>query len=497
MSGATLSFGGGTWSPDEQQARAARLAGGLITLGLREGDTVAVLLRNGLEYADVIHACRIAGIHYCPLNWHLAAEEICYIVADCGAGALIGNGDLLGSAVGVLDAGLPLLGVGAATGAVIEYAAWLGRQATYAGPLVAPRAHIGYTSGTTGRPKGVVRSPLPVAAQAAATRRVDRVVTAAFGVRAGARVLIPAPLYHSAVSLMMQHALQRADDVLLLERFDAEEVLCAIATHEIDTVYLVPIMYVRLLALPQAVRAKYDLSSLRFVASTGAPCPPAVKAAMIDWLGPVIHESYASTECGIVTVIGADEALARPGSAGRPIDEARIAIYAESGQPCAAGVPGLVYCRQPAWPDFTYRGLPDARRSIERNGMITLGDIGYVDDDGYLFICDRASDMVISGGVNIYPAEIEGRLLGLSGVADCAVFGVPDDEYGERLHAIVELAAGSDLTADVVVAWARQGLAGFKVPRTIEFRALPRDDNGKIVKRQLRATYWQGRDRRV
>jgi long-chain acyl-CoA synthetase len=295
----------------------------------------------------------------------------------------------------------------------------------------------------------------------------------------------------------MQMALQHAQTVILLERFDPEAVLQAIETHRIDAVYLVPIMYVRLLRLPEDVRTRYDISSLRFVASTGAPCAPDVKAAMIAWFGPVIHETYASSEAGMITAIDSHEALARPGSAGRAILDAEIRILGEDGTPRPAGEIGLVYLRQPAWPDFTYRGNDAARQAIERDGLIHLGDMGYVDQDGYLYICDRASDMVISGGVNIYPAEIEHRILTFAGVADCAVFGVPDAEYGERLHAVVEPAPGAVIEEAGLIDWLKTSLASYKIPRTIDIAKLPRDDSGKIAKRRLRAVHWEGRRTKV
>ncbi len=257
-------------------------------------------------------------------------------------------------------------------------------------------------------------------------------------------------------------------------------------------------MYVRMLKVPPEVRARYDLSSLRFVASTGAPCAPEVKRAMLDWFGPVIHETYASSEAGMITVATPADAVARPGTAGRAVDDGEVRILDEQGRPCAPGEIGLVYVRQPAYPDFTYRNNEAARSAIDRDGLVSLGDMGYLDADGYLFICDRASDMVISGGVNIYPAEIEHELVRYPGVADCVVFGVPDDEYGERLLAMVQPVPGASLEEGAIIEWLRRHLSGFKVPRTIVIEAqLPRDDTGKLAKRRLRDKYWEGRTRRV
>ena len=473
--------------------RAMRLAGGLRKLGLEEGDVLAVLLRNGLPYADVMLACRIAGIFYCPINWHFTAEEVAVLLLDSGARVLLGDADLLDAVTAAVPSALILLSVGKLKVAAHDYETWLADQPDYDGPPVSPRGHMAYTSGTTGKPKAVVRQAIPLNELPARQAKIRLVVERAFGIREGCHALITAPLYHSAPTLYMQNALLHAQTIILLERFDPEAVLAAIERHRIDVVYLVPIMYVRLLRLPDNVRDRYDISSLRFVASTGAPCAPDVKAAMIAWFGPVIHETYASSEAGMITAIDSHEALARPGSAGRAIADAEIRIYSESGTLCRTGEVGLIYLRQPAWPDFTYRGNDAARQAIDRDGLIHLGDMGYLDDEGYLYICDRASDMVISGGVNIYPAEIEHRILAFSGVADCAVFGVPDAEYGERLHAVVEPSAGARLVPSELTDWLKKSLSSYKIPRTVEIATLPRDDNGKIAKRRLRAAHWQGR----
>ncbi len=227
---------------------------------------------------------------------------------------------------------------------------------------------------------------------------MQEVVEATFGIKPGCRVLMPAPIYHSGPSIIIQNALTQADVVVVHERFDAEAVLADIERYKIDTLYLVPVMYVRLLRLPDETRAKYDVSSLRFVGSTGAPCAPDIKREMIDWFGPIINETYASSEAGMVTVIGAEEALARPGSAGRAIPGAKIRIFREDHTPAEVGEIGLIYVRQSAYPDFTYRNNDQARQEIEHAGLISLGDLGYLDDEEYLYVCDRASDMVISVG---------------------------------------------------------------------------------------------------
>ncbi|HCW20479.1 AMP-binding protein [Achromobacter sp.] len=486
---------------DALTARGEQVAAGLAAMGVREGDVIAVLLRNGMPYLEIIQACKRLGCYYCPINWHYTGDEVAFLVTDSGAKLLIAEADLWQAVRTALPAGLPVLQVGGAADAALEatdYDAWRNMQRRHDGPLVAPRGHMAYTSGTTGRPKGVVRQPFPVERLAEHLAAVEDVVEQAYGLRQGSRALLPAPIYHSAPSVFAQVALRVCDTLVLMPRFDPVEVLRLIERHRIDTIYLVPIMYVRLLKVDARTRASFDLSSLRFVASTGAPCAPELKRAMIDWLGPVVHETYASSEAGMVTVIDSHEALAKPGSAGRPIGPAQVRIYAEDGSLCAPGQVGRIYVRQPAYADFTYRNHPEARQAVERDGLIGLGDLGYVDKDGYLFVCDRESDMVISGGVNIYPAEIEHQLMQYPGVADCAVFGVPDPEFGERLLGLVQPAPEVVLDVEDAMRWLSARIARYKVPRELQLRqALPRDDNGKIAKRRLRAEFWEGQARKV
>jgi len=255
---------------------------------------------------------------------------------------------------------------------------------------------------------------------------------------------------------------------------------------------------VRMLALPPAVRAKYDLSSMRMVCSTGSPCPPAVKRAMIERWGPVIHECYGASELGYMTLLTSAQALRKPGSAGLPMPGVTLRILDDAGRELPRGTPGLIYIDQPATADFSYVGDAPARERMEVAGLKTMGDVGYLDDEGFLFIVDRQADMVISGGVNIYPVEIEIELHGMQGVADCAVFGIPDDEFGEALAAAVQPAPGATLTAEGVRAWLHERIAGYKVPKVVTFHEqLPREDTGKIFKRKLREPYWVGRARRV
>lgn len=479
-------------SGDEVARRALQLAGGLARLGVEDGDVIAVMLRNGPVFIDAIQSCQTAGCFYCPINWHFKADEVAFLLQDSMAKVLLVEADLLEELAGVIPDGVAVLVNGAESGLAaghLAYEPWLAKQAPYAGEPRTPRAHMAYTSGTTGRPKGVKRlAPAPEEreAMAAAMQGLSR---AAWGIEPGVRTLVSAPLYHSAPSSFAQQSILQAELMVVMPRFDAEQTLALIEQYRIDTVFLVPIMYVRLLRLPAEVKARYDLSSVRFVASTGAPCAPDVKQAMLDWWGPVIYETYASSETGMITIQDPASARRKPGSVGLPIGDTRIRIVDEQGKDCAVGEPGVIYVRQPAVPDFTYLNNEQARAKAGLGDLATVGDIGYLDEEGYLYVCDRKSDMVISGGVNIYPAEIEHVLITLPGVTDCAVLGVPDAEYGESLLAVVAAPQGL-LSVEQVQQYVRDRLAGFKVPRRVELiDALPRDDNGKIAKRLLRERF--------
>ncbi len=478
-------------------ARGTALAGGLRTLGLVENDALAVLLRNGPVWADVMLACRVGGTYYAALNWHLTPPEIAFILQDSGAKVLIADAGLLPALREAIPPGVTVLAVGGGAGA-LDYEAWLAGQPPYAGPPASPRGQMGYTSGTTGRPKGVRRLPIPLPELAARQARMRRVVEETMGVTEGSRVLVSAPLYHAGPTVIAQNALALGQLLVLAPRFDAEETLALIERHRITTAYLVPVMYVRLLRLAPEVRAAYDLSSLKVVASTGAPCAPEVKRAMIAWLGPVITETYASTETGMLTTCRAEDSLARPGTAGRALADVTLRILDEEGRDCPPGQVGRIYARNHAYPDWTYHNNAQARAAVEHDGLFTLGDMGFLDAEGFLYVADRAADMVISGGVNIYPAEIEAALLQQPAVLDCAVFGIPDEEFGESLHAVVQLDPGVALDAATLQAGLRAVLAGFKVPRSFAaVEALPRDPNGKLLKRKLRAPFWEGRARAV
>jgi|AP12_2_1047962.scaffolds.fasta_scaffold09654_1 long-chain acyl-CoA synthetase len=511
---ATLLFDDNATDGKSFDDAAARAATGLAALGVGEDDVVCIMLRNEPAFLEAVFAARLLGAYPCPINWHYKADETGWILADSGAKALVVHADLLPQIAGAIPRGVEIVVVQpeaatrsafdiATSGAQVtpgmrEWRTWLAAQAPRSRPVRVPRANMPYTSGTTGRAKGVRRIlPAPENASVAAALTRDALARA-LGVETGMRALMSAPLYHSApISYAIQVVLSGA--IFVIEpKFDAERTLALVERHRLSHAYLVPAMYARLLKLPDAVKRRYDLSSMRFVASTGSPCPPDVKRAMIDWWGPVFNESYASSEGGYVTVISSAEALAKPGSAGRPIGTGALKIFDAEGCELPPGEIGLIYARQPAYPDFTYNNNPDARRALERDGLWTLGDMGYVDADGYLFVCDRAADMVISGGVNIYPAEIEASLATMPGVHDCAVFGIPHAEFGEALAAAIQPEPGAALDSGSVRAWLSARIADYKVPRVVEFHAeLPREESGKIFKRRLREPYWKDAGRKI
>jgi long-chain acyl-CoA synthetase len=365
---------------------------------------------------------------------------------------------------------------------------WLERQPTYRGPpQPAPQSMI-YTSGTTGHPKGVRRNA-PTPEQ---HRRTEEQRSLIYGVKRGVRALLPGPLYHTAPNSFGVRAALLAEVLVLMPRFDAEDLLKLIERERIDTVFMVPTMFIRLLQLPSEVRRRHDLSSLRHVIHAAAPCPPAVKKEMIDWWGPVVFEFYGGTETGLIAFATSEDSLRKPGTAGRQAPGAELRIYDDDGNILPPGQVGEIFGRSRDYPDFTYHNMPEKRAEVERDGFITCGDMGYLDEEGYLFICDRKRDMVISAGVNIYPAEIEAVLHGLPGVKDCAVFGIPDHEFGEALMAVVEPMPGIVLDPAAIGRAARAQLADFKVPKHIEVRTdLPREDSGKIFKRRLRDPHWE------
>jgi long-chain acyl-CoA synthetase len=502
----TLSFGDQEFSPQEMSERSAKVAGAMVAVGLKAGDTIALILRNEPILMDIMLAARQLGLYFTPLNWHFKGEEAGYIIADCGAKALFAHTDLLQQIADGIppDVSVFALRPHPLTIAVYnipepatripdgthDWASLVAQARPFTESTTIPRGMIAYTSGTTGRPKGVRRLPPSPEEASGLAERIAQMFKRGLGLTPATRCLISAPLYHSAPCASALMVAQFGAWLRLEPKFDAQSTLSTIERMRITHPYLVPTMYVRLLRLPEDVRNGYDLSSVQFVSSTGAPCAADIKRAMIDWWGDVINETYASSETGYLTAISSTEARRKPGSAGRPIEGVSIKIVDDDGNEVAAGVMGKIYARHFATPLFTYINREGDRKAIERDGYVTVGDIGYLDDEGYLYVSDRRTDLVLSGGVNIYPAEIEQVLIGMPGVADCAVFGVPDAEFGQSLVAAVQTDAEALLTAQQVKDFLSKKLANFKVPQIIEFRdTLPREDTGKIFKRRLREEY--------
>jgi long-chain acyl-CoA synthetase len=480
--------------------RALRVTRGLHELGIGAGDRVALLLRNSIEFLEASIATVPLGASAVPINWHWRADEIAHVLVDSGAKALIVHAELWPAIADGVPAEVALVFVPPDGDDVVaspraqSWCEWLEHKAPWAQPPESAPVSVIYTSGTTGRPKGVVRSPSSDGQREAAQALLGEI----FQLAPHERTVIPAPMYHTAPNVYALAAAVRGMDMTIMTSFDPEEFLRIVAEQRVTVVQMVPTMFVRLLSLAEDVRRGYDLSSLRWVVHAAAPCPPGVKRAMIDWLGPVIAEYYGGTETGPVVFCTSEEWLEHPGTVGRPIEKAVVKIFDAGGRELPAGESGDVYMWLDVWPDFTYHGDERKRRAIEREGLVCCGDIGYLDADGYLYLNDRRTDMVISGGVNIYPAEIEACLLSLQGVRDCAVFGIPDEEFGEALAAHVELHDGASLTAEALREHVRANLAAYKTPRVIEFSGkLPREDTGKIFKRRLREPYWAGRSRAI
>jgi long-chain acyl-CoA synthetase len=490
--------------------RAARIANGLHKLGVGQGSSVCILMRNDIAFIETAYAAMRLGAYGVPVNWHFKPEEINYILKDSGTSVLVGHADMLHPLREAIPPGVAVLSVPTPPeilrtykidpsnltkpGFAIDFDSWLAQQAPYEGPAVPQPQNMIYTSGTTGNPKGV-RRHAPTPEQSAAAERMRGMI---YGLKPGARALLPGPLYHSAPNSFGIRSGRFGGVLVIMPRFAPEEFLRLIEEQRIDTIFMVPTMFIRLMNLPEEVRREYDMSSLRHIIHAAAPCPPDVKRAMIEWWGPVIHEFYGSTESGAVTFADSEDALKKPGTVGRISPGAELRFIGEDGCELPQGQIGEIYSRIAANPDFTYHNKPEKREEIERDGFITSGDIGYIDADGYVFICDRKRDMVISGGVNIYPAEIESALHAVPGVHDCAVFGIPDAEFGEALMAVVEPQPGITLDVTDIRRRLKASLADYKVPKYVEIQQnLPREDSGKIFKRRLRDPYWERAGRRI
>jgi long-chain acyl-CoA synthetase len=483
-------------------ARSNQLVHGLRKLGLAQGDVVATLLPNGAPMIELYLAVTQAGLYLVPINHHLAGPEVAYILADSGAKAFVADARFADIAkAGAAEAKMPASGcfaVGAIAG-FQPYAALTAGMPTTAPEDRAAGQVMNYTSGTTGRPKGVRRSLMPFDPDTVGS--MFAMFLSMFGITPedeGVH-LVGSPLYHTAVLVFAGCSLHFGHTLSIMDKWTPEGCLEVIERDKVTTTHMVPTQFHRLLALPDEVKKKYDVSSLRHVVHAAAPCPVDVKRRMIEWWGPTIFEYYAASEGG-GTLVTPTEWMERPGTVGKAWASSEIRILDDGGADLPSGTPGTVYMKLGVQ-DFEYHGDKKKTDANRRDGFFTVGDVGYLDDAGYLFLCDRKIDMIISGGANIYPSEIEACLLSHPKVGDAAVFGIPDEDWGESVKAVIEPAPGVDASpalADEIVAFCLERIAKFKVPKSIDFLPeLPRDPNGKLYKRKLRDPYWAGRERAI
>jgi long-chain acyl-CoA synthetase len=486
----------------ELLAAANRLVHGLRDLGLEKGDCLATLLPNGAPMIEAYLAALQAGWYLTPINTHLTAGEIAYILQDSDAKAFIASPRFAAACCGAVEesglARAARFAVGALEGFSPYAALTDGQPSTLPAERVAGQV-MNYTSGTTGRPKGVRRPLAGFDPDTVASMFGMFLVMFGIGPGGAGVHLTGSPLYHTAVLMFAASSLHFGHTVVLMDRWTPEDCLAIIQARRVTTTHMVPTQFHRLLALPEEVRRRYDVSSLRHVIHAAAPCPVDVKRRMLEWWGPVIYEYYAASEGG-GTLVTPEEWLQYPGTVGRAWPSSQVRVLDEDGHDCPPGQPGTVYMSLGA-ADFEYHKDRQKTAANRRDGFFTVGDVGYLNDAGYLFLCDRKIDMIISGGVNIYPSEIESVLLTHPKVADVAVFGIPNDDWGEEVKAVVEPAPGADpgpqLAGEILDFCARK-MAKYKCPRSIDFTAeMPRDPNGKLYKRKLRDPYWVGRARAI
>jgi long-chain acyl-CoA synthetase len=475
-------------------AQANRLVRALRRRGVGPGAGVALLCANRTEFVEVVAAADRAGLRLTPVNWHLTGQEAGYIIDDCEASAVVADARFADVAVAATAhaAGASVrLAVGGEVDGFETYADALAPEADddIDEPCIGTR--MLYTSGTTGRPKGVHRD-ISTAAPAAVTT-AELAWSSGYRPGRGQLHLCTGPLYHAApLQLSLVVPQTGGVGVVLMDGWDAQETLALIERHRITHTHMVPTMFHRLLSLPPEVKERHSLSSLRFVVHGAAPCPVGVKRAIIDWWGPIVAEYYAATE-GSGTVVLSHDWLQRPGTVGRPDTADHIRVLDDAGDQLPAGEVGTVYLKAPDEGRFDYFRDAIKTASAYRGGYYTLGDVGYLDDEGYLFLTDRSANLIISGGVNIYPAEVEAVLISHPAVGDVGVIGVPDTDWGEEVVAVVEPQPGTKGTPELaaeLLQWCRPRLARFKWPRRVDFvETLPRHDNGKLYREVLRERY--------
>ncbi len=480
----------GTRTFFDLNANANRLARLLRAHGLAAGDAVALLCGNRAEFVEVLSACLRGGFRITPVNWHLNPEEVEYVINDCEAKALIVEGRYPAGFAAKAPLVQVKMVIGGEAPGFLPYAETLaGVDGSDIADPIMGQAML-YTSGTTGRPKGVYR------------RNNALLITPVPGEPDEVQMCV-GPAYHAApLAFDVRLALSQGNPLVFLDKWDAQNVLAMIERHRVTRIHMVPIMFQRLLALPEEIKAKYDLSSLRLIMHGAAPCPPEIKQAMIDWLGPILTEYYAGSEGGAGFLVTSHEWLTRPGTVGRlPTPDAAKIIDEEGAEIHEANRPGTIYFKVSPIAPFEYFKDPDKTAKAHREGYFTLGDVGYLDEEDYLFLTGRTAECIISGGVNIYPQEIDNEIIKHPAVEDSCAIGVPNGEWGEEVKVVVTLREGHRASAELsreILAFARGRLAGFKTPRSIDFADdLPRNPAGKIQRGKVRAPYWAGRARQI
>jgi long-chain acyl-CoA synthetase len=477
-------------------ARVNRLVRALRRAGVCTGDAVGAALHNGFEWYELLNAAGKLGAQLVPIGYRLKGPEIAYLLADSAATLLLAAPDLAPEVDRAMD---ELSWPDDRLWVVGAQAPWRGRsyeRVLEAEPVGEPDgAFVGggfntmiYTSGTTGRPKGIERGMDPATAHLSLLG-----IAALWGFTADDVHLVAGPLYHTGPSSYGQVHLLVGATVVVMPRFDAAGALQCIDRRRVTTSFMVPTHFSRILQLDPVERRRFDLSSVRLVMHSAAPCPPHVKRGIMEVFPPgTVTEFYGASEGGF-SRITAEEWLRKPGSVGTAWPGHELRIVDDAGRSLPAGEIGLIYMRGPRM-DFRYRGAGEKTRQAFRDGFFTAGDLGHLDADGYLFIADRRTDLIITGGANVYPAEVEGVILQHPGIADAAVIGLPDAEMGKSVVAVVELRPGQRVTADDIIAFARRDLAHYKCPRRVEFVAeLPREPQGKVRKHELVARYEEGK----
>ena len=474
-----------TWAQLESNAR--KIAHALSAWGLNTGDRWALLSHNRLEWTELFLGNTIAGTRYVPLNWHLTAPELEYLMLNSGATALIVDpdnasiGKEVASRVGIHPERVIVLGP--------EYNAWRDAQPDSEHPNTISGSALIYTGGTTGASKGVTRpdSGAPISSWATGVSMWGSYV----GMPDKGVALISTPLYHAFGAGVLGAALARNHTIVLKERFDVDDFLDTVEQHHVTSAPLVPTLIVRLAKLEDHHFASRDLSSMRWIAHTAAPCPGWAKQRLIDMLGPIVTEFYGSSEGTGPVVCTSTEWMARPGTVGRPAPNLHVSVVDDNGLDLPPMEIGTLYFKRADGAPQYHGDEAKTKAAQLPDGRFTVGDLGYLDADGFMYLVDRRVDLILNGGVNVYPAEIEGVLSQHPSIRDVAVFGIPDAEFGQQVKAAVELESGATLTSEELIIWSRERLASFKCPRSVDFHdSLPREAHGKLKKRILRDAYW-------